>query len=45
METHHKKKAEVDSNICSDACNATKDTAPPEPSRPVHSAILFLPPE
>lgn len=43
MGTHHKKKANIDSNICSDACNATKDTARPEPSRPVHSAILFLP--
>ena len=45
METHRKKKAEIESNICSDACNSTKDAAPPEPSRPVHSAILFLPPE
>ena len=42
MERHQ---AKVDSNICSDACKEAKDTAPPEPSRPVHSAILFLPPE
>ena len=44
METH-KKKAKVDSNINTDACSATANKAPPEPSRPVHSAILFLPPE
>ena len=51
MEEHSNKtkratmEVRADTSAINGAGNSRADTKPPEPSRPVHSAILFLPPE